>query len=106
MEEFEIKRGDIVYVTNPVKRNGRTHMMLGDHFGVVLSNNKGNAYGETVIIAYITSNTKRLDLPVNCLLQWYNCFDKPSVVLTSQVVTLDKRDIDSVVGRVRDEDQI
>lgn len=106
MDAFDIKRGDIVHVKNPLKICGRTHMMLGDHFAVVISNNKGNEYGETVIVAYITSNTKRLDLPVNCLLQWYSCFDRPSVVLASQLVTLDKQDIDAIIGHVREEDQV
>jgi len=105
-EEVAIKRGDIVHVINPVHRGGRTHMMMGNHFGVVLSNNKGNEHGETVIVAYITSNTRRLDLPVNCLLQWYDCFDKPSVILASQIVTVDKQDISAVIGHLRPEDEI
>ena len=106
MNEERITRGDIVYVSNPIKGKDNTHIMMGDHYAVVIQNDKGNEHSDTVIVAYMTSNTSRLDLPCNCLIQWYDCLLKPSVILAAQIMTVDRSDIEAVVGHLRPEDEM
>ena len=103
----EIKKYSIVDLENPVDKHGqKTSIIQGHHYGCVIQNDKGNKHSNTIIVAFITSNTSRLDLSCNCLLQWYDFLYKPSVVLTSQIMTVDRSDIIAVLGELRPEDQI
>lgn len=102
-----ITRGDIVHVKNPLQAKEATHIIQGDHYAVVCQNNKGNEHGNSIIVSYITSNTNRLDLPCNCLIQWYDCLSKPaSVILAGQIMTVDRNDIDAIIGHLRPEDEM
>ena len=107
MLDRKLSRGDIVHVKNPVHATGSTHIIQKDRYGVICQNNKGNEHGNSIIVAYITSNTNRLDLPCNCLIQWYECLSKPaSVILAGQIMTVDRNDIDAVIGHLRPEDEM
>lgn len=103
----EIKKYSIVDLVNPVdKRGQKTSIIQGHHYACIIQNDMGNKHSNTIIVAFITSNTSRLDLPCNCLLQWYDFLFKPSVVLTSQIMTVDRSDINAVLGCIRPEDQV
>lgn len=104
---FDIKRGDIVHVKNPIQIGSATHIIQGDHYAVVIQNDKGNEHSGSIIVAYLTSNISRLDLSCNCLIQWYDCLSKPaSVILAGQLMTVDREDIDSIIGHLRLEDEM
>lgn len=106
MRNLNIRRNYIVDIQNPIPDDADTHAMKGRHFGVVCQNDKGNIHSDSIIVCYITSQVKRLDLSTNVVLQWYDCLFKPSMIKCSQLMTVDKKDILSVVGELRDEDVI
>lgn len=107
MMKNEIKRNAIVFVRNPIPHNEDSHIMQGDHYAVVAQNNLGNTYSDSIIICYITSKVKRLDISTNICLQSYKGLDnRPAMVKCSQIMTVDKNDIIDVVDYLRPEDEI
>ena len=78
-EKFEIKRGDVVKVNNPVAAGTKTACMAGEHYAVVCSNTKGNLYSNVVTVAYATGGVSRADLPCNCVIQFYDFLPEPVV---------------------------
>ena len=99
-----ITRGTIVFVKG--QNNGTEgHVMQGNHPAVVIQNEKGNQYSPNLIICYLTSQLKRLEMKTHVLLQHYDNL-KLSVVQTEQLATIDKRDVLSVVGQLRPEDMV
>lgn len=96
----ELTRGSVVFVKNN-QPNG--HIMKGNHPAVIIQNNIGNKYSPTVIVCYLTSQLKRLDMKTHVLLQHYDNL-KISVVQAEQIVTINKSDILSVATKLRTED--
>lgn len=103
MKEIDVKRGDIVFVENPYKKP-HGHLICGNHPAVVIQNNMGNEHSCNVIVAYITSSLKRLEMPTHIVIQHYEGLRKVSVVQTEQIVTLDKGDIISVIDHLTEAD--
>lgn len=102
-----IKRNSIVFVRNPFPDSAGSHIMQGDHYAVVCQNNMGNRYSDSVIICYITSKVKRLDIRTNVPIQWYAGLDyKPAMIKCGQIMTIDRDDIIEVVDTLRPEDEI
>ena len=91
MKEIEIKRGDIVFVENPNKKP-HGHVVCGNHPAVVIQNNKGNEHSTNIIVAFITSSMKRLEMPTHIVIQHYDGLRKVSVVQAEQLATIDKSD--------------
>lgn len=107
MEFSSIKRNDIVYVNNPIQVADGSHIMRGNHYAVVVQNDKGNEHSGSVIVCYLTSKVKRLDIKTNVALQFYDgLYGTPAMVLCSQIMTVDKNDISKVVDHLRPEDEI
>ena len=103
----DIKRNSIVFVKNPYPGSNSTHIMQGDHYAVVCQNNMGNAYSDSIIVCYITSKVKRLDIRANVPIQHYAGLDyKPAMIKCGQIMTLDRDDIIDVVDTLRPEDEI
>ena len=103
----DIKRNSIVFVKNPFPGSAGSHIMQGDHYAVVCQNNMGNRYSDSVIICYITSKVKRLDIRTNVPIQWYAGLDyKPAMIKCGQIMTIDRDDIIDVVDTLRPEDEI
>ena len=92
---LELTRGTVVYVRN---ENASGHVVNGIHPAVVIQNDIGNKYS-----AFLTSKVKRLDMKTHVVLQNYDNL-RVSVVKTEQMATIDKRDILSVVEKLRLED--
>lgn len=103
----DIKRNAIVFVKNPFPHDEDSHIMQGNHYAVVCQNDLGNTYSDSVIVCYVTSKVKRLDIRTNICLQFYKGLDnKPAMVKCSQIMTVDKDDIIDVVDYLRPEDEI
>ena len=103
----EIKRNSIVFVKNHSPFYAKTYIMRGDHYAVVCQNDLGNAYSSSIIICYITSKVKRLDIRANVPIKHYAGLDyKPAMIKCSQIMTVDHDDIIAVVDMLRDEDEI
>ena len=103
MKAIEIKRGDIVFVENPNKKP-HGHVVCGNHTAVVIQNNKGNEHSTNIIVAFITSSMKRLEMPNHIVIQHYDGLRKVSVVQAEQLATIDKGDVISIVDHLTDTD--
>lgn len=99
----DFSRGDIVFVENPMQ-TPHGYVVAGNHPAVVIQNDAGNEHSNNLIIAYITSQLKRLELPTHVVLQWYRGLKKVSVVQTEQLATIDKGDVISVIDHLTDAD--
>lgn len=105
MTSNDIKRNAIVFVKNPFPRNEESHIMQGDHYAIVVQNDIANTYSDSVIVCYVTSKIKRLDIKTNVCLQFYaGLNNKPAMVKCSQIMTVDKSNIVDVVDNLRPED--
>ncbi len=103
----DIKRNSIVFVKNPYIGFTNTHTMIGDHYAVVCQNNMGNTYSDSIIVCYITSKVKRLDISANVPIQQYaGLAYKPAMIKCGQIMTLDRDNIIDVVDVLRPEDEI
>ena len=101
MDEF--KRGDIIFVENPIQgKHG--HVTAGNHPAVVVQNQAGNTFSDNLIIAYLTSQLKRLEMPTHVVLQWYPGLKKTSVVQPSKIATLSQWDVISGIEHLSDAD--
>lgn len=103
-ENIIFERGDVVFVGDS---NGLTHghVIRGNHPAVVIQNDRANSSSPNIVVAFITSQMKRLDLPTHIVLQHYDNL-KPCVVLTEQLATVDKADVLSYMDHLRDEDMV
>ena len=94
--ERKIKRGDIYYADlNPVigSEQGGTRPVL------IISNDMGNKYSPTVIVAAITSRAySKVRLPTHTQVTNFEGLDKESVVLLEQIRTLDKKRLIKYMG--------
>ena len=94
---MRIKRGDVFYADlSPV---------VGSEQGgvrpvVIIQNDVGNKYSPTVIVAAITSQTNKTNLPTHVKITGNINLPKNSVVLLEQVRTIDKKRLRDKVGRL------
>ena len=91
-----IKRGDIYYAElNPVigSEQGGIRPVL------IISNNMGNRFSPTVIIAAITSRVQtKAKLPTHTAVKDYKGLDKDSIILLEQIRTIDKQRLKQHMG--------
>ena len=99
----DFKRGDIVFVDNPIKKP-HGHVVCGNHPAVVIQNQAGNDHSGNLIVAYLTSQLKKLELPTHIVLQHYSGLRKVSVLQAEQLATIDKCDVISVTDHLTDAD--
>ena len=94
--ERTIRRGDIYYAElNPVvgSEQGGTRPVL------IISNNTGNRYSPTVIIAAITGKTHtKAKLPTHTEVKEFKGLDRDSVILLEQIRTIDKQRLRDYLG--------
>ena len=81
----DFKRGDIVFVDNPIKKP-HGHVVCGNHPAVVIQNQAGNDHSGNLIVAYLTSQLKKLELPTHIVLQHYSGLRKVSVLQAEQAL--------------------
>ncbi len=92
-----IKRGEIYYAElNPVigSEQGGTRPVL------IISNNIGNRYSPTVIIAAITSRQTKSKLPTHYDLNGVSGLPADSIVLLEQIRTIDKKRLKERLARL------
>lgn len=91
-------RGDLYYANlDPVidsEQSGYRPM-------VIIQNNTGNRFSNTVIVAAITSKPDvKAKLPAHCYTQARDVLDVPSVVLLEQLRTLGKSCLSRYIGKL------
>lgn len=68
---------------------------------LILQNNTGNKYSPTVIVAAISSKVDaKAKLPTHYLLKAENGLELPSLVLLEQLRTIDKKRLETYIGRL------
>lgn len=92
----EFKRGDIVWYKN---ENSFGSVQAGVRPWLVVSNDVGNKYSPTVILAAITSQEKK-DLPTHFSLEEGCGLSRPSTVLMEQLATASKKQLTGIAGHV------
>ena len=101
-----LKRGDVVFINNTgIEKGKETHVVCGNHPAVVVQNQKGNTYSPNLIVAYLTSKIKRVEMKTHVLLTWYDEL-KTSMIQAEQLATVDKGDVAGYITHLRDEDMI
>ena len=102
----EFKRGDIVFVENVNSTAEEdTHVVRGNHPAVIIQNQMGNDHSPTLIVAYLSSQLKRVEMKTHVLLTWYDEL-KPSMIQTEQLATIDKRAVLGYITHLREEDMV
>lgn len=100
-ENWNYRRGDIYLVdlgTNVGSEQGGCRPVL------VLQNDVGNHFGPTLIVAPISSRYwKKLKQPTHSLIEGIQNLSSPSVVLTEQLLTIDKVRVMKYLGKVPEE---
>jgi len=90
MDRMELKRGEVYIADLPVKENSR--IQGGKRPVVILSNDKNNQFCDFVHYVPLTSQMKRLDLPVHIEIT-SDFLYKPSMALCEQEAREDKKDL-------------
>ena len=67
---------------------------------VVLQNNLGNRYSPTLIVAAMTKEIKRTDLPTHVYILRAGYLKKPSIIVLEQIRTIDKSRVHRFIGRL------
>ncbi len=100
-ENWVFRRGDLYMANlNPFKGSEQG----GTRPVVVLQNNDGNFRCSTLIVAPLTTRSQREYLPTHYLIKHTKGLDAPSFVELEQIRTIDKRRIESYIGKVSGED--
>lgn len=99
--EREIKRGDIFYAN-------LTQGVGSEQYGcrplLILQNEAGNKFSNTVIVAPITSKIEsKAKLPTHCLIKAQQGLSRDSLVLLEQLLTIDKLRLRGYIGTIDNE---
>ena len=98
---MDIKKGDMFYADL-----GHDNIKNSEQYGVrpvlIISNDKGNIYSPTVIVAPLTSKIKREDLPIHIILKKdkSNGLELKSIALLEQITTIDKSRLIIKIGHI------
>ena len=98
------RRGDIVFVKDDaVKERSKNHILHGDRPAVIIQNQIGNTYSSNLIVAFLTSQIKRLEMKTHVPITWYEGL-RPSMIQTEQLATIDKSAVLGYITHLREED--
>ena len=79
------QRGDVVIIDVPIPASG--HVQGGKRPWVIVQNNMGNQFSPTSIVAPLTTQMKRLEMPTHVAFVWENL--EQSMVECEQVRVID-----------------
>ena len=99
-KDWTFRRGDIYLANlNPYRGSvqGGTRPVL------VLQNDDGNYFCDTLIIAPFSTLLKKRDLPTHCFIRWSHALNSASVVMLEQINTIPKDRIRGYLGRLTKE---
>lgn len=88
-----IKRGDIIYLKDSVG------MPLNARPFLVVSNDIGNKHANICLGVPLTTKRKKLTQPTHCTVDFNG-----SMILGEQIYTINKIDINRIIGRITEED--
>ena len=95
-------RGDIFLITLPRPVGELGHEQYGDRPAVVIQDDDATANLLTVVVVPITSNLSATKFPGSVLVKANrtNGLHKQSVILTHQIVTIDRRWVGRRIGKL------
>lgn len=98
-----LKRGDIVFTILP---NGEGSEQQGERPMMIIQNDIGNKFSPTLILASVTSQIKKLNMPTHVFIPKYvtTGLEKDSMLEAEQIKTLDKIRITRYIGRIKDKE--
>lgn len=88
-----IKRGDIVYLRDEVGDPLNSRPFL------IVSNDVGNHFSDICLGVPLTTKHKKLSQPTHCIINF-----NASMVLTEQIYTINKNDINKTIGKITEKD--
>ena len=92
---MDVKRGEIVYI-DIKNRDNRSSIQTGRRPYLIVQNDKGNESSPTTIVVPITSKKDgRNYMPVHIGIM----LDKPSTILCEQIMTVDKKYIETPIEK-------
>lgn len=99
------EKGDIYYA-NLINNQYNSHIQNGIRPVVILSNNVGNKYSPTLIVAPLTSQIKKTNIPTHIVItkDKYNLLKMNSMILLEQIITINKTQLYTRIGTICDED--
>lgn len=93
----QIKRGDIFYaVLDPTVGSEQD----GIRPVLIVQNDVGNQFSPTVIVAPLTTKTKKSNLPTHVLIPQSCGLDTDSIALAEQLRTIDKSRLGAYIGHI------
>lgn len=95
---IDVRRGDIIFTSY---RGDEDHIQRGTRPFLVVSNDIGNKYSETILVCPLTTKEKK-EMPTHYVL-WpdrTNGITEKSTVLCEQIMTINKKNIIGYVGKV------
>lgn len=95
-EQKNPKRGEIYYVDLADMAVGTIHIAQKSRPALIIQNDKGNLYGNTVIVAFLTTVFKK-DYPMHYDISLNG---KQSIIQFEQIMTLDKNRLGDKVGEL------
>ena len=97
MTKKRIRRGDIFFANlDPVVGSEQGN----DRPVLIVQNDIGDAHSPTVIIAPLTKNLHKKQLPTHVLIPKLNGLEADSMVLAEQIRTIDRSRLSHYVGRI------
>lgn len=101
MAKIAYMRGDIWLAELP---DGVGSIQGGIRPVVIISNNLNNSFSTTVTVACVTSQCKRPDIPTHVMIS-SPFLQMDSEVLLEQIMTVNKNQLTTRIGKVSSEDQ-
>lgn len=71
---------------------------------LIFQNNIGNLYSPTVIVAALSGQVKKENMPTHCLVQAHAGLEEESQILLEQIRTIDKKRLLNYIGELDDKD--
>lgn len=98
---IDIRRGDIVLANLPKE----LCVQGGIRPAIVIQNDTGNGFSPTTIIVPLTSEIKKVNMPVHEIVRTEDAsgLNVDSMALCEQIRTIDKRKIKKILGKIHDD---
>lgn len=100
--KLEYKRGDLCYINRYGEGVGSEQM--GERPALIIQNNVGNMFSTTLIVAYVTKNTKRIDMPTHVTIETSESnLPEVSIIMLEQIRTIDKMRISRKISTLSED---
>lgn len=96
---MKVTKGDIVYLREEAYQKKIGNIQGGFRPMIVVSNDKGNHFGNICIISPLTAHIKNPHFPCHALIHGDT---KKSMVLCEQLFTVNQSDIERIAGHCSD----